>query len=35
MTKGIAIDSDTVVNTLKACSMIGDLKTAYDVLQVN
>ena len=35
VTKGIALDSDTVVNTLKACSMIGDVKTAFDVLQVN
>jgi pentatricopeptide repeat protein len=30
--KQIAIDSDTVVHTLKACSQIGDLKTAFEVL---
>jgi hypothetical protein len=29
---GINMDSDTVLVTLKACSMAGDVKTAYDVV---
>ena len=34
LAKSITIDSDTVVHVLKACSAIGDVKTAYDVIQV-
>ncbi len=29
---GINIDSDTIVATLKACSNLGDVKTAYNVI---
>lgn len=32
--KGVPIDSDTIVHTLKACASIGDVKTAFEVLQL-
>ena len=32
--RSIPIDSDTVVHTLKACSTIGDVKTAFDVIRL-
>jgi hypothetical protein len=32
--KGVPIDSDTIVHTLKACAAIGDVKSAFDILQV-
>ena len=31
---GIPLDSDTIVHSLKACAAIGDVKQAFDILQV-
>ena len=31
---GVPMDSDTVVHALKACSVIGDVKAAFDILQM-
>ena len=31
---GINPDEDTIVHSLKACAHLGDIKTAYDILQL-
>lgn len=33
--KGIPPDQDTYVAALKACSNLGDVKNAYDIVLVN